>query len=455
MERNISMTGSNAIKSRLEFNQVDEGTIGLLRKHKDFLMGALPAVLDEFYVHLRKFPDTAAFFKNSDHMMSARGGQLRHWSTLLDGHFDDAYAASIARIGETHHRIGLDPQWHIGGYNVMLTGLFHAIADGLQPPARSARVSYRSANPPVPETLALQTAVLKVAMVDLDLAISVYLNAGRRDLNRLATSVVAMANSVAVTTEELRSAAQIVATAADTSTHQTATVAAAAEQASVNVRTVAMAADELSSSVKEIGRQVASSTEITRQAVRTADQTSDKVRQLTHASQKVGEVVEIISNIARQTNLLALNATIEAARAGEAGKGFAVVAQEVKSLASQTAKATSEISAQIDDIQSSTADAVTSIGSISDIIKSMDEIATLIATAAEEQDAATVEIARNVQEAAQGTTDVAANTVGLSQSAASTEAAAAQMLISVRNLGAQADELRRSAEGFVSTTEAA
>lgn len=449
------MGGRNTIQLRLAFNQIDEDTIELIRKHKDFIMGKLPGVLDEFYAHLRQFPETAAFFKNSDRMASARNGQLRHWSTLLDGRFDEKYTESAARIGETHHRIGLNPQWHIGGYNVMLTALFEVIAAGLQPPARSSFMAYRGASQPAPEIQALQTAVLKVAMLDLDLAISVYLDAGRRDLDRLATSVVAMANSVAATTEEMRSAAQTVASAADTSTHQTSAVAAAAEQASVNVQTVASAADELSASVKEIGRQVASSTEITRQAVLTADQTSDKVRQLTHASQKVGEVVEIISNIARQTNLLALNATIEAARAGEAGKGFAVVAQEVKSLADQTAKATSEISAQIDDIQSSTADAVTSIGSISDIIKSMDEIATIIAAAAEEQDAATVEIARNVQEAAQGTTDVAANAVGLSESAASTEAIAAQMLAAVRNLSSQADELRKSAEGFLTTTHAA
>lgn len=453
------MSGSNMARARMAFNQIDEGTIEVLRDSKDFIMGELPTLLDGFYAHLRRFPETAALFENDARMMRAKDGQLRHWSTLLDGRFDDAYASSAARIGETHHRVGLEPRWHIGGYNVLLSGLLQAIATRLPAASPRSGLSYRGERHVTPASpdrkAAVQAALLKAAMLDLDLAISVYLETGRRDLGNLATSVVAMANSLGATAEELRGAAETVAKAADTSTSQTATVAAAAEQASSHVQTVAAAANELSVSVKEIGRQVESSAEITRQAVTTAQATSNKVRQLTHASQKVGDVVEIISNIARQTNLLALNATIEAARAGEAGKGFAVVAQEVKSLASQTAKATEEISAQISGIQSSTADAVTSIGSIGDIIKTMDEIATIIAAAAEQQDAATVGIARSVHEAAHGTSAVATNTVGLSQSAASTESAAAQMLDSVKSLSVQANELRKSAERFLTTTRAA
>lgn len=450
------MTGSSiSIKSRLAFNQIDDATTALLRENKELIMRALPGALDAFYAHLKKFPETEAFFKNPDVMVRAKEGQVRHWSVLLNGRFDDEYLSSIDKIGQSHHKIGLDPKWHIGGYSVLISNLTDALAD--RPASQgSAAISYRGASKAATERKALlEVAIFKVAMLDVELAIATYLEASRRDMHSLASSVVETAKSVAQTAEELRHAAETVASAADTSSSQTATVAAAAEQASANVRTVAMAADELSASVKEIGRQVASSTEISRRAVKTADQTSDKVRQLTHASQKVGDIIEIISNIARQTNLLALNATIEAARAGEAGKGFAVVAQEVKSLANQTAKATSEISAQIADIQSSTADAVTSIASIGDIIKSMDEVATVISSTTDEQNAATIEIARNVQEAAQGTTDVAANTVGLSQSAASAEAAASQMLNAVLGLGAKADELRKNAEGFLAKTRSA
>ena len=120
-------------------------------------------------------------------------------------------------------------------------------------------------------------------------------------------------------------------------------------------------------------------------------------------------MVSLITEIADQTNLLALNATIEAARAGEAGKGFAVVASEVKELAGQTAKATDEISLQITQMQNASNQAVSSIELIGTTISRVNEIASAIAAAVEEQSAATQEIARNVNEASTGTTEVSSS----------------------------------------------
>ncbi len=156
-----------------------------------------------------------------------------------------------------------------------------------------------------------------------------------------------------------------------------------------------------------------------------------------------------------QTNLLALNATIEAARAGDAGKGFAVVASEVKSLAGQTAKATEEIKAQITEIQSATGQTVGAIKVIGETIGKMNEIATMIASAVEEQGAATREIVNNVHQAAQGTGDIATNIAGVSRAANETGAAATQVLGAAAELSKQSETLRRDVDSFLETVRAA
>jgi len=160
-------------------------------------------------------------------------------------------------------------------------------------------------------------------------------------------------------------------------------------------------------------------------------------------------VVSLITNIASQTNLLALNATIEAARAGEAGKGFAVVASEVKNLANQTAKATEEISAQIIAMQQVTGGAVEAIQGIGQIIGSINDVTTNIASAVEEQTATTGEIARNVQQAAQGTAEVSSNIVQVTQVSAQTGASAGQVLGAAKELAQQSENLRQEVERFL------
>src|SRR5204862_1520955 len=145
------------------------------------------------------------------------------------------------------------------------------------------------------------------------------------------------------------------------------------------------------------------------EAVEQARLTDIRINELSRAASRIGDVVKLITAIAEQTNLLALNATIEAARAGDAGRGFAVVASEVKQLASQTAKATEESGTQIASMQHATADSVAAIKAISTTINRVSEIATVIAAAVEEQGTATQEIARNAQNAAKGTKEVADN----------------------------------------------
>jgi methyl-accepting chemotaxis protein len=262
-------------------------------------------------------------------------------------------------------------------------------------------------------------------------------------------------DTLAGAASDMRSTSKSMSATAEEASAQATTVAAVADQASANVQTVAAATEQLSSSVAEIGRQVTQSTRIAGQAVEEANRTNVTVQGLSAAAQKIGDVVKLISDIASQTNLLALNATIEAARAGEAGKGFAVVASEVKSLASQTAKATEEISAQVAAMQGATTEAVTAIESIGGTIGSINEIATAIALAVEQQGAATQEIARNVQQAAQGTGQVSSNIVGVNQAAGKTGAAANQVLHSAEQLSGQAASLRADVDRFLVNIRAA
>ena len=254
---------------------------------------------------------------------------------------------------------------------------------------------------------------------------------------------------------ELQTTSKNMSTTAGEASLQATTVAAVAEQASANVQTVAAATEELSSSVSEIGRQVAQSTEIAGQAVAEANRTNLTVQGLSAAAQKIGDVVKLISDIASQTNLLALNATIEAARAGEAGRGFAVVANEVKSLASQTAKATDEISAQVSAMQGATAEAVQAIEGIGRTIGAINEIASAISVAVEQQGSATKEIARNVQEAAQGTGQVSSNISAVHQAADKTGSAASNVLSSAEQLSGQAKTLRADVDRFLANIRAA
>jgi len=254
---------------------------------------------------------------------------------------------------------------------------------------------------------------------------------------------------------EMHASAQAMTNTADQTSQRTSTVAAASEEASGNIQTVASAAEELSASVGEISRQVKESSSIAEKAVQEASETNEKVQGLADAAQKIGEVVNLINDIASQTNLLALNATIEAARAGDAGKGFAVVASEVKSLATQTGKATEEIGGQIHEIQEATGEAVQAIGGISDIISQISEISGAISAAVEEQGAASREIASNVAQAATGTQEVSGNIVEVNQAATETGANAAQVLSAADELARQGDALKGQVDQFLLDIRAA
>jgi methyl-accepting chemotaxis protein len=229
----------------------------------------------------------------------------------------------------------------------------------------------------------------------------------------------------------------------------------ASHEASSSVESVAAAAEELSASINDISQQAAHAAGIASRAVNQARETDGTVQGLAQSAGRIGEVVGLINTIAAQTNLLALNATIEAARAGEAGRGFAVVASEVKSLASQTAKATEEISEQIADIQKVAGDAINAIQAIGGIIGEVNEVATAIAAAVQEQGAATQEITRSTQYAAQGTKNVADNITGVKTDADAAAGAAEHVRQASELLETQSRQLGDQVSTFLGKIRAA
>jgi methyl-accepting chemotaxis protein len=283
--------------------------------------------------------------------------------------------------------------------------------------------------------------------------------ARRTELIRFAdefeAAVGSIVSNVSASAVQLEEAAGTLTRTADTTQSLSTQVAGASEEASSNMQSVATATEELSASVDEIGRRVRDSNRIAEAAVLQAQQTDDRIGKLSRAAQEIGDVVKLITAIAEQTNLLALNATIEAARAGEAGRGFAVVAAEVKSLASQTAKATDEISSHISGMQGATQESVAAIKEIGGTIAQISTIASAIASAVEQQSGATQEIARNVQSVAQGTHQAAANIMKVNRGASETGAASGEVLNSAKTLSSESLRLREELQRFMGNIRAA
>jgi methyl-accepting chemotaxis protein len=281
----------------------------------------------------------------------------------------------------------------------------------------------------------------------------------RADMHKMADdfegAIGNIVETVTSASSQLEASASTLTSTAERAEELATTVASASEQASTNVQSVASATEEMASSVTEISRQVQESARMATEAVDQARITNDRVGELSKAAARIGDVVELINAIAGQTNLLALNATIEAARAGEAGRGFAVVAAEVKALAEQTSKATGEIGQQVTGIQSATEDSVNAIKEISGTIGKLSEISSAIAAAVEEQGAATQEISRNVQQAAQGTQQVSSNISDVQRGATETESASSQVLSAAQSLSGESNRLKLEVGKFLQSVRAA
>jgi methyl-accepting chemotaxis protein len=285
----------------------------------------------------------------------------------------------------------------------------------------------------------------------------------RDDKHRVLTDLAAAFESeiggvmqaVMAASAQMETSARASATAVDNTKKLAGGVSLASAQASENVQAVASATEQLAATILEAAGQVHRSTEVARDANALTQETNATVQGLASTAEKIGTVVALIGDIASQTNLLALNATIEAARAGEAGRGFAVVASEVKSLATQTAHATEDIQQQIAAVQDVTHKTVEAMHRLGDIMRQMDSISGSIASAVEEQRAATDEISRSIQQAAAGSRQVSDHIAGVSGAAATTGETSNQVLAVSANMSQMAGRLSDAVTSFVRRVQAA
>ena len=388
---NSASGSAPVIGERLEFIEMTAESAAALRALKPLIDRELPVGLDKFYDRVRSTPQTARLFRSQAHIGSARSAQLKHWVNIANGDFSDGYAADVQAIGKTHARIGLEPRWYVGGYSLVLDHLIKAVlAEAWPKGGLFARKAGEHA-----ECGRMIGALVKAVLLDMELAISVYIEeaesakqavaaiAGERqlvaqsfgaamasvaakdltcrvagelpdayhalrdDFNQAVATLESALAGVGRTSSSIDAAVQEIASATEDLSRRTEQQAASVEQTAAALEQVTATVKNSAQRAEEAGNLVArarKSAETSETVVQKAISTMGEIEK---SSREIGSIIGVIDEIAFQTNLLALNAGVEAARAGDAGRGFAVVAQEVRALAQRSAEAAKQIKALI------------------------------------------------------------------------------------------------------------
>ncbi len=387
---------SEDLESRLDFVKLDRATRSRLREMKPFLARVLPGALDVFYNQVRHDSETRRHFKNDDHIGQAHAAQLRHWSVMAEADYTDDYVRATKAIGRVHARIGLEPRYYIGGYSLIVERLVGAILDDVWPKGM-AGIKIGVGSPQ--DAKARIAAVIKAALLDMDIVMTEYRDESERERVRLEAEQARIAQDQQIVVEGLTTAmshlsdgdltfrlnedfeatyepvrrnfnaavdrlqgtiAQVCA-----STHvihtRSGEIGSAAEdlsrrteQQASSLAQTAAALDEITATVVRTSEGAQAAAHAVRAARTDAERSgivvTDAVAAMSRietSARQITQIIGVIDEIAFQTNLLALNAGVEAARAGEAGRGFAVVASEVRALAQRSADAAKEIKSLI------------------------------------------------------------------------------------------------------------
>lgn len=439
---------------RLEITEFDAEAKARLNELRPLFAKELPGIIENFCRYVAKHEPATAALRDSSFVQESVRLHLAHWDLIGKANFGDELSKSALAICQHHQKLGLLPHWYMGTRMMFLSTQLGKLAAASVEIPRYGR-SVQSAHD---KRAAMRATVAIAAAIDTEVTTAGYFGSNRQVRKDAIASAKgrfsALITTLTAASRDLTTTAERLSSSTGNSTRLAGVVAGASTDASSNVQTVAAATDELATSVQEISRQVADSSRVAGAAVEQANQTNARINSLSQAANRIGDVVKLITSVAEQTNLLALNATIEAARAGDAGRGFAVVAQEVKALASQTAKATDEIGTQIAGMQAATQEAVSSIKMIGTTIDQISAITTAIAASIDEQGKATREIAQNIQRAASGTSQVADTIAQVSASSVETGAVSGHLLKSAKSLFEDTAKLESDIDGFLNSIAA-
>jgi hypothetical protein len=153
----------------LDYLGFDAATRAVLSRYRDYVLDLLPAVIDDFYLHVGDFPDIARHFDLLPSLDHGKQLQFGHWRRLLSLDFDEAYIQAAERIGHAHFRLGIQARDHIGAYGYLQSVLTRAIA---------RTFTLRFADSPCDEALDLTRALNLLVSLDVQVTLGAYVEDG-------------------------------------------------------------------------------------------------------------------------------------------------------------------------------------------------------------------------------------------------------------------------------------